>query len=173
MRALSVFVAAFLAIAAISFAKDRDWKVGTLLDSKSTKTYVQTGSSTQSDATANTSGSVDSAGGFNASTTASGSSQTQIHSLTIQDTQFVIVGDQYLFVVSDTVEKSHGRGLVGLVGNAVVNSKHGCRLIVNDPVKYFQDKSVMYVLDADGKECKMDLARQERIIKPVPADQKK
>lgn len=156
-------IAGVVAIAAPVFAKDREWKIGTLLDSKSTRTRIVTGSSTQYDTTANTSGSVDSAGGISANTTISGSAQTQIHSLTLQENDLVIVGDQYLFVVRDEVRKRSGGGLIGVAVNSIANSKHGCRLIVNDPVRYSQDKSAMYVLDEDKKECKMEIVRQERI----------
>jgi hypothetical protein len=39
--------------------------------------------------------------------------------------------------------------------------------MVNDKIKYAQEKRKLYVMDADGKECKLDILRQERLaVKP-------
>jgi hypothetical protein len=43
-----------------------------------------------------------------------------------------------------------------------------CRYIVGDEIKYAQEKSILYVIDADGHECKVQIMKQER-QKPVPA----
>ena len=157
-----------------------NWQFGTVLDSQSARTYVQTGSSTQAQGTSVTSGlssesgsattvggttSFSGSGSVNATTRSRESSETQIHSMTLQETELMIVNKDFLFVVSDVAEK--GSGLYGSLGRAIYNRKHGCHIIVNDPVDFYQEKTTVYVLDVDGKECKMDLIRQERVVKPV------
>jgi hypothetical protein len=34
-------------------------------------------------------------------------------------------------------------------------------------VQYAQDKATLYVKDVDGKECKMEIVRQERVAQPA------
>jgi len=58
-------------------------------------------------------------------------------------TRTVITGGKYAYTILD-------------------QQKHGRRFIIGDDVKYAQDKRKLYVLDADGKECKLDIIRQER-----------
>ena len=50
-----------------------------------------------------------------------------------------------------------------MLTNAIANRKHGCRFIIGDQAKYAQEKNYLYVLDADGKECTLDITRQERV----------
>ena len=83
--------------------------------------------------------------------------------MVIQDTQLLIVGEQYAYVVNDSVSKSVGLPTHGIVKRAIMNRKHGCRFVVGDNVRYSQDRTKLYVLDADGKECKLDIARQQRL----------
>lgn len=48
--------------------------------------------------------------------------------------------------------------------------KRSCRYIVGDPVKYSQDKSILLLIDADGRECRGEVMIQERLptdIKPA------
>jgi hypothetical protein len=158
------------------------WQFGTVLDSQSAKTYGQTGSSTQTQGTSVTSGSssvsgsavsvggttsFSGSGSVNATTRSRESSETQIHGMALQETELLIVNKDFLFVVSDVAEK--GSGLYGSLSRAIYNRKHGCHIIVNDPIDFYQEKTNVYVLDVDGKECKMDLIRQERVTKPPPA----
>lgn len=174
-----VVLAVFLAFSCAAKDKDRIWKTGKVLDSQSAKTFVQTGSSTQEHSRATTFGSESGttssttvgntssgaySGTYSGTTTSTGSSETQIHSMTVQDTQLLIVADDFLYVVDDTVLK--GRGLYGSVGRAIANRKHGCHVIIGDPVQYSQDKAMLFVRDVDGKECKMEIVRQERIVQP-------
>ncbi len=58
---------------------------------------------------------------------------------------------------------SGGHGLVAITSHAIAKRKHGCRFIVGDEVKFWQEKAVLHVVDADGKECKLDILRQERL----------
>jgi len=171
---LAAVLAVILAFTCAAKEKDRIWKTGKVLDSQLAKTFVQTGSSSQTNGTATTNGTVTATtfggtttGTFGGTTTARGTSETQIHSMTIQDTQLLIVADDFLYVVNDTVLK--GIGLNGSLARAIANRKHGCHVIIGDPVQYSQDKSTLYVMDVDGKECKMEIVRQERVVQPVPA----
>jgi hypothetical protein len=71
----------------------------------------------------------------------------------------IVVGVDYLYTVQDS--RRHDLPLTSVMANR----EHGCRFIVGDEVKYAQenrDKRHLYVLDADGKECKLDIVRQER-----------
>ncbi|MGA2713188.1 MAG: hypothetical protein ABSG41_08770 [Bryobacteraceae bacterium] len=166
-----VTLAALLALSiAVVHAKNRDriWKTGKVLDSQTAKTFVQTGSSTQTNGTATTNGTVSATtfggsttGTYGGTTTAHEASETQIHSMAIQDTQLLIVADDFLYIVDDTVLK--GIGLNGSLARAIANRKHGCHVIIGDPVQYAQDKAILYLKDVDGKECKMEIMRQERV----------
>lgn len=35
--------------------------------------------------------------------------------------------------------------------------------IVGDDIKYWQEKAVLHIVDVDGKQCKVDVLRQERL----------
>ncbi len=140
-------------------AKDRNWNVGKVLDSQSARTYVRTGAGTTASTTATVSPDYGAGSTVNAHT----DSETKIHEMVIQDTQLLIVGEQYAYVVNDSVSKSVGLPTHGIVKRAIMNRKHGCRFVVGDNVRYSQDRTKLYVLDADGKECKLDIARQQRL----------
>jgi hypothetical protein len=137
-------------------AKDHAWKTGKVLDSATAKTYVPAGATTTTNAS--TSGS-----GWNATTTAT--SQTRIQQMEIRDTQLLIVSDEFAYVVEDTRKKGGGGGPIvpGAIAGALANRHHGCRFIVGDDVKFYQDKASLHVIDTDGKECKVEVLRQERL----------
>jgi hypothetical protein len=80
----------------------------------------------------------------------------------VQETKVRIVGKDYDYIAYDATSAQ-----AGLLSRAIANRKHGCRFIVNDEVKFAQEKDKLYVRDADGKECRLDILRQER-IKPQP-----
>jgi hypothetical protein len=88
--------------------------------------------------------------------------------MTINDTQLLIVADDFLYVVNDSVEKGIGLGLNGSLARAIANRKHGCHVIIGDPVEYSQEKATLMVKDVDGKVCKMEIVRQERVAAPAP-----
>jgi len=157
-------------LVAFGFAKkkDRDWKIAHVLDSTvSLQRYVTgavsqtSGTSTttgQSNATAAAAGNVATANGSSTATTASNStSTTRLQSVTIQANELVLVADQYLYIIRD--ERRSGGPILE---RALANRHHGCRFIVGDDVKYSQEKGDLWVLDADGKECKVPILRQER-----------
>ena len=63
-------------------------------------------------------------------------------------TELYIVGPEYAYTVQDMQTRQ-------------------CRYIVGDEIKYAQDKSILYLIDADGHECKAQVMKQER-QKPEP-----
>jgi hypothetical protein len=85
--------------------------------------------------------------------------------LAVRDTQLAIVTDEFAYVIEDTREKSGFTNVHSAVIHAVSGRHHGCRFIVGDSVKFYQDKSILHVIDADGKECKTEVLRQERMTK--------
>jgi hypothetical protein len=139
--------------------EDRDWQVGKVLDSQSARTYVQSGTTTST----TTSGTLSPDYGAGSTLSANATAETRIHELAIQDTQILIVGKEYAYVVDDSVAKSVGLPTHGIVTRAILNRKHGCRFVIGDSIRYSQDKSKLYVLDPDGKTCKLDIVRQERL----------
>ncbi len=156
------------------FAADHNWSVGQVLDANATRNIVQTGTTFQAHtfgtATATTNGSVSNYTGtstLNATTEASGQSTTlgaeQVHHTVFQDNQIVIRGGEYIYAVDDLSLKAVGIPTQGLLARAIANRKHGCRMVVGDSIQYEQAKNKLFVQDADGKVCKLDIVRQERI----------
>jgi predicted nucleic acid-binding Zn finger protein len=88
-----------------------------------------------------------------------------LNSVTIKSTQLRIVGKDYDYLIDDTTSAQSG-----LLTRSIANRKHGCRFVVGDEVKYAQEKDKMYVVDTDGKECKLDILRQERVSDTRPKD---
>jgi hypothetical protein len=82
-----------------------------------------------------------------------------LNRVTVKESEVRITGKEYEYLVYDSTSPE-----TGLASRAVANRKHGCRFIVNDDVKYVQTKNKLYVIDADGKECKLDILRQERLV---------
>lgn len=148
-KALSIISTILILVGVAPAAKEHAWLPAFTVDAKTAREYVPVGVTAQ-------------AGTAGTSTWAA----AQLHSMTIQETQLVIVSPEFLFLVNDTTEKSHS--LYGIAGRAIANHKRGCRIIVNDPIMYYVEKSTVYVIDADGRECKLDLIRQERITAPSP-----
>jgi len=169
MRNTAAFTLIVLAIASSGEAKDRDWKLGLVLDSKSSQTTLATGATTNTTgtvtATAQTTGTATTAGGTtfgNTTTTAGGEYQqtsvTVVHHMTIRDTELVIVGQDYAYVIDDPVATSGP-----LLRKAIANHKHGCRFIIGEDIKYVQEKGKLIVSDTDGKQCDLDIVRQEKV----------
>ncbi len=160
-----------LALSANCWAKDNKpvWNTGKVLDSAMSRTYVTTGASTQSSATTTGTAMAVSSG---PTTTASGvattnqTATTTVHHAVIQDTQLLIVGLPYEYVIDDPVLKSVGNPVHGSLGRAIANRGHGCRFVIGEDALYWQEGPKLHVLDADGKQCKLDIVRQTRINKP-------
>jgi hypothetical protein len=81
-----------------------------------------------------------------------------LNSVTVKESAVRIVGADYEYIAYDSTSAQ-----TGLLTRTLANRKHGCRFIVNDEVRYAHEKSKLYVRDADGKECKLDILRQERL----------
>lgn len=143
-------IALLLVLPAVAAKKEHDWKMAKVLDAGMAKTYVTSGASTST------------------TTDASGNShsQTDVQTLAIRDNQLLLLSDEFAYVVADTRLSGGGGGLIGLGARAVSNRHHGCRFIVSDSVKFYQDKAMLHVIDTDGKECKAEVLRQERLTKP-------
>lgn len=138
----------FLPIAVMFAAKKvPEWKTGKVLDSEKAKSTVVTGSTSET------------SGDASSSTT-----DTKVRTIDIRTTQVVIVGEEFAYIVNDTRNGGSGN-IYTAIGHAVANRKHGCRYIIGDQVKYYQDKGTLHVIDADGKECKTEIMRQERLKK--------
>ena len=84
---------------------------------------------------------------------------------TDRDTQWIIVGDDYSYIVAEFPPKrlrirNSNTNPVAAAMKDKSNRQH-CRLIIGDPVKYSQSHGTLFVIDADGKRCAMDILRQE------------
>jgi hypothetical protein len=134
----------------LSGAKNHDWKTGRVLDSATAKTYVASGATTNS--TATTQGN-----------TTDGTSHTTIQTMAIRDTQLLVVSDEFAYIINDTRTQGGFSSVSGAIGHAISGRHHGCRFIVGDSVKFYQDKAILHVIDVDGKECKAEVLRQERV----------
>jgi hypothetical protein len=161
-------------------AKDRDWQVGRVLDSAMSRSVYETGTVTHTSgaataygsATANTTGSASTIGNvttLQSSTAMSGMatarsesvSSTAIQRVAVQTNELLLVTHRYLYVIEDTRSYATGR----LLMNALANRKHGCRFVVGEDIQYVQEKGYLWVLDPDGKECKIPIVRQQVLEK--------
>lgn len=149
-------LAACLLASALFAAKQRDWKTGKVIDSTMSQNSYVTGAVTNSSAnggiTATTIGNT-TTGTANAQSTSS----TTVQRVTVQRNELLILGDDYSYIIEDTHRKGGP-----LLATALANRKHGCRFIVGDDIKYAQEKGDLWVIDADGKECKVPIVRQQK-----------
>lgn len=140
------------------------WEVGKVLDASQMKSTVETGGTIN--ATSTTVGSV-----------AQSTGRVDTQSTTVTTTNLVILGSAYAYTISDTRAQDSLVPHAGMVHTAIIqavgNRHHGCRFVVNDDVRFYQDKNTLHVIDADGKECKTDIIRQERVPTEQPAAQTK
>lgn len=85
----------------------------------------------------------------------------------IRDYQLAILSEEFAYIISDTQTPRPPDGIH--LGHIIAARHHGCRFIVGDEVRFYQQKDVIHVIDADGKECKTEVLRQERLPKrPSP-----
>jgi hypothetical protein len=130
----------------------RDWQTGTVIDSDTTKSSLVNG--------AHTIGSVhsDFAGG------ATLNLNTRIEHLNINETQMVLVGHNYSYVVQKTEARTFDGAPVSVLASVIAGAKPHCgRVIVGEEIKYAQQGGALYLKDADGRECKFQISRQERL----------
>lgn len=163
---MKIAVFGLIFLSALALAKDRDWKIGKVLDSNSARSYLQTGATTTVDSSTIASGTAVTSGNVTTASvtgTTFGSASTQIHNTAVQSTQLLIVGDEYSYLVNDSVLKPVGLPTHGIVTRTIANRKRGCRFVIGDRIDYSQEKGSLWIRDADTKECKLDIIRQERI----------
>jgi len=88
-----------------------------------------------------------------------------LETVTVDTNQLVLRGDGYDYVIWDTREKS-AKALIPLpapaLGHALANRHHGCRFIVGETVRYAQSKGDLRVIDVDGKQCTVQIVRQQK-----------
>ena len=133
-RLIPIFVTIPLAFAA---PRIHEWKTAKVLASSPTRNYLEQ---------------IDRRGG--AST------------ITIDETMMYLESDEFGYFASDT-KKSGGiplhHGLIGDIAAGRDKAHHACRLIVNDTVRFYQEKKILHVIDADGEECKLEIFVQARL----------
>jgi hypothetical protein len=82
--------------------------------------------------------------------------------MTLRETELLLLSDQFAYIVSDTRSQVNSNMTTSVV-RAIANRHHGCHYIVNDNIQFYQEKAILHVIDADGKDCKTDVLRQERL----------
>jgi hypothetical protein len=175
LRIAAVALLTCMSVAVVA-AKDRAWQLGRVLDSALSRQIVTLGSVTNTSGTTtasgvavgNTAGTATTVGNtttlqgttaINGSATASSqsTSYTAIQRAAVQNNELLIVTDRYLYVIEDSRSYMPGRPLM----NAINNRHHGCRYIVGEDIKYAQEKGYLWILDPDGRECKVPIVRQQ------------
>lgn len=81
-------------------------------------------------------------------------SRTWKYPVTVKETDLVIQGDDFKYTARE-----------------ITGARNGCHYIVNDPVQYRKEKEKLYVRDADGRECRLLILREERIAPPASPQQ--
>jgi hypothetical protein len=132
----------------------RYYELGKVLDSESTRTHEESGSITT--------GTISPDYGGGSTLTAS----TRTTHWDIRETELLIVGGQFTYVVDKRTSRTWDGKPAWVLGSAIASATHhGCRFVVEDYVRFSQDKGKLFVIDADGNECKFDIVRQERTPK--------
>jgi hypothetical protein len=175
LRIAAVALLTCMSVAVVA-AKDRAWQLGRVFDSTMSRQIVTLGSITNTSGTttasgvaaANTTGTATTVGNtttlqgatdMSGTATARGqsTSYTAIQRAAVQTNELLIVADKYLYVIEDSRSYVPGRPIM----NAINNRHHGCRFIVGEDIKYAQEKGYLWVLDPDGRECKIPIMRQQ------------
>lgn len=80
----------------------------------------------------------------------------------VVETISTVSGREFLYTISDPVDKDEV-DVKGWLGAGSRNHWKDCRYIVGDKILYVQEGRTLHILDVDGKECKLDIIRQERV----------
>jgi hypothetical protein len=154
-NACIVLLATVLLLPMFAGRKDKVWKTGLVVDANTVKRIYPMGSTTDSRAsgTATTLGNTTTA-------TATGTANTRILYGGVRNSELLVAGEDYIYTVQDSPALSSRTILLG------VPSRSRCRFVVGDNIGYAQDRGTLHVLDADGKECKMEILRQEKLPTP-------
>jgi hypothetical protein len=142
------FVAVLLAVALAG--KDRAWQRGTIGDMHSDRASVVTGSPSAYVSPEN--GSV---------STLSAKTKT-IHN-EVKTTELMIIGSFYSYVVTRSGSRTLNVKPGVVIASAMKSASHVGRFIIGDTTRFAQQKNNLYVIDADGQECKLEIIRRERL----------
>jgi hypothetical protein len=95
-------------------------------------------------------------------------SHTSFEYSTLKESALVIWGKQYAYVIYDRHFSFSNIRPGSLIKTALTNRQHGCRFIVNDSVRYAQDRGNLWIVDVDHKVCKLEIDKQVH-LQPTPA----
>jgi hypothetical protein len=155
-RMLVIVLAAAVIPAMPAAKKERAWKLGMVRDSSTSQETYATGAVTSTNANG-TVNATTTGGNTSGTVNARSTSTTSIQHVTVKINELLIAGDDYLYIIQDSRRQGGP-----ILATALRNRKHGCRFIVGEQIKYAQEKSDLWVLDVDGKECKVPILRQEK-----------
>ncbi|MBV9082880.1 MAG: hypothetical protein JOZ62_09405, partial [Acidobacteriaceae bacterium] len=123
--------------AVASQAGDHQWQTGEIVDSEIASTTITPGA------------------------VASGSTIRIIHRQ-VTDTNVIIRGAEYEYV-AEREPSSYLQSRTGVISGILLSRDHGCRFIVGDRADYSAEGGKLYVIDADGKQCKLNIIRQAHL----------
>lgn len=157
----------FTLLCASAVAAPHAWKIGAVVDSRMTQNdeIAVENTSSQSQGTVVDAGTI-------AVGSARSTSQTSVNRIAVRTNEVMIAGDDYLYVVEDSTRRGSALNPFdpdGRLVTALGNRKRGCRVVIGESVRYAQEKAHLYLIDADGKECKLAIVRQERRPPAKPA----
>jgi hypothetical protein len=88
---------------------------------------------------------------------------TTVDRVPIAANQIVIAGEGFTYIVEDS-QVNPAVGIIGAIASdhpRTAPARPAFRFVVGAEVKYSQQKSRLLVIDADGKQCKLPIVRQE------------
>jgi hypothetical protein len=132
-------------------------ETGKVLDSSSTQSTYVTGSTTNTSTDVGGTVSPDYGGGSTVNARANSTGNMIVHRVSVQTNELLIAGDTYLYVICDERRKGGP-----ILSTALHNRHHGCRFIVGEDIRYAQEMGDLYVIDADGNECKTPILPKQR-----------
>jgi hypothetical protein len=146
MLSLNKFFVLLVSASCCIAGKGHDWQTGTVLDSESGRTYLQTRATTTATAYGSTA-----------------TANTRIDHTAIQNTQLWIVGKSIPTSLTTAFKRLSGFRRTVSSPDQLRTGSEDARFVVGDEIKYSQEKSKLFAIDADGRECKLDIVRQERL----------
>lgn len=91
-----------------------------------------------------------------------GDPATGLHPFTLESNQLLLQSPDFSYIIRDDRFRG-GANPAEVFTLSIAGRHHGCHFIVGDSIKFYQDRLELVVLDADGKRCKVNVLRQERI----------
>jgi hypothetical protein len=140
-RVFTLFAFLLLISTFATAEKNRDWQIGTVLDSNRSRYFAGTVGD------GNTNGTINDNGGYSGNTTTSETAIYRVYQ------NFVIEGDQYVYLAQEHIKWRWSKP---------------ADLTVNGKVKYAVEKRTLYVIDDEGKEHEMEIVKKTlRVPEPV------